>query len=188
MKQIVITYSLLLFTLTGFGQERYSDQNYSKEIKELNINDWVYIGSCISSESPDSLYNIKPIDYLNYLGTFEYDIYDSISNNGNSNKKYLPTIPFKYKVKNSWLQKDDIDTLIQYVHSKELAYMPFSIYSSQAPFQNTTIGIEAMHLISLHKDQDFLYPSLCSVYYFCKPKDQEKLTNEFIKWWKENRN
>jgi hypothetical protein len=53
------------------------------------------------------------------------------------------------------------------------------------PMVNSTVGIEAMHLISIYKDTTFHYPSLCSTYYLCKPEEQVKKAKEFEIWWKE---
>lgn len=180
MKKQIFTYLLIIFSLSVFGQ---IDNNYARKIAELGLADCDKIGSYIFKEAPDSLYTVKPIDFLRYLGTTKYlpkkdKFIEDLS---------VHMITFKYSLDKKWLSENDIDSLIHYVRSKEVARMPYSIYSSQAPWEKTTIGIEAMHLISLYKTENFNYPSLCSVFYFCKPADQDKLADEFINWWNEKK-
>jgi len=181
MKKHILTYLLIIFTLSVFGQITDFDNNCARKIENLDVSDYNKIERYISNETPDSLYTIKPIDFLKYLGTSKYlpkkdKFIEDLS---------VHMIPFKFSLDKKWLTEHDIDSLIHYVRSKEIARMPFSVYSSQAPWEKTTIGIEAMHMINLYKTENFNYPSLCSVVYFCKPADQDKLADEFIKWWTE---
>jgi hypothetical protein len=183
MNRYIFTYLIVIFSLSVSGQINDIDDTYKRTLPEINFVDYNKIESFIFNENPDSLYAIKPMDYLRYLGTTKYipkkdKFIEDLS---------VHMIPFKFSLEKKWLTENDIDSLIHYVKSKEIARMPFSLYSSTAPLEKTTIGIEAMHLINLYKTENFIYPSLCSVYYFCKPADQDKLADEYIKWWTEKR-
>jgi hypothetical protein len=81
------------------------------------------------------------------------------------------------------VKEKDVEGLIKYIYSKQLAFMPWPMISSMFPYANSTIGIEAMHLINIYRHKEFQYPSLCSTYYFCKPETQNSLANDFMKWW-----
>jgi hypothetical protein len=73
---------------------------------------------------------------------------------------------------------------MNFVKSKDFAFIPYSFLSSSASTEKSTVGIEAMHLINIYKNKDFYYPDLCSTVYFCKPENQDKLATEYIIWWK----
>ncbi len=181
MKKHILTYLIIILSLSVSGQINDSNNNYARNIEDIEFTDYNKIGRYIFNETPDSLYTINPIDFLRYLGTTKYlpkkdKFIEDLS---------VHMIPFKISLDKKWLTEKDIDTLIHYVKSKEIARMPFSLLSSQIPLEKTTVGIEAMHLISLYKTDNFNYPSLCSTFYFCKPANQDKLADEFIKWWTE---
>ena len=188
MRRQTLTFILLVFIKIGLSQESNIENFPSKRTTELDFKDWSYVSSMLFNPA-DSLLQVEPIDYLRFLSTFKYDIKDSLLEQLEKHVTILPpTILWKYTINNKWIKKEDIDTLIMFVHSKQPAHIPWPMISSMIPYENTTVGIEAMHLINLYRNEKFHYPSLCSTYYFCKPENQDILADEYVEWWKLNKN
>jgi hypothetical protein len=187
MKRQILTYCFLIFLKFGFSQENNPICRDSIRIAELDSTKWSFVGK-MAFNSVDSLLKIDPVDYLKYLGTFKYQIKDSLVTNLQiHNNKFPSMISWKFTINNCWITKRDVDSLIKYIYSKQPAHMPWPMISSTISNDKTTIGIEALHLINIYRHNDFHYPSLCSTYYFCKPDNQDRLANEFIEWWEKNK-
>jgi len=131
-----------------------------------------------SVENKERLLKIKPLDYLKSLATERLE-------KGIITHKPINTLAFNIRIHNEWVTKEDVKELMEFINNETEAKTPWPMISSQMPLENTTIGIEAMHLIKIYKDTTFHYPSLCSTYYLCKPEDQNKLVLEYQEWWEE---
>ena len=180
---------ILLIPFFNYGQEtnklvsnQSKNKNFSKQLEHLDYKSWKKIKDSKFNKINDSLFKISPVDYLRFLITTEFSGENNLVTN--RNRLFALSIPFENSINNSWIEEKDIEILIKYVKSKEFAYLPYSTISSAASTDNSTIGIEAMHLINIYKNKKFYYPDLCSTIYFCKLENQDKLAEEYIIWWK----
>ncbi|MEC4005531.1 hypothetical protein OX283_012750 [Flavobacterium sp. SUN052] len=150
-----------------------------KKIIPLDSITWEKINNSKFNRINDSLIKIKPINFLRYLTTTNF------KNNliQNRDSSFAPSICFYNRINKNWITKDDVEQLMNYIKSKEFAYIPYSVLSSAASTEKSTVGIEAMHLIKIYRNKEFYYPDLCSTVYFCKPENQDKLAQEYIIWW-----
>ena len=178
MEKIKYYFILFLIPFLNYGQDS-NEIKFDKKITPLDSITWKRINDSKFNRINDSLFKIKPIDYLRYLSTTNF------KNNlvQNRDSFFAPSICFYNHVNNIWVTKEDVAELINYIKSKEFAYIPYSVVSSAASTEKSTVGIEAMHLINIYKNKNFYYPDLCSPIYFCKPENQNKLAEEFILWW-----
>lgn len=176
---VTVTEILEINSKSTISQFLDSKNKYNFKIKLLDSIKWNSINNSKFNRINDSLIKIKPIDYLRYLATSNF------KNNliQNRNSYFAPSICFYNRINNNWINKEDVEQLMNYIKSKEFAYIPYSVFSSAASTEKSTVGIEAMHLINIYKNKDFYYPDLCSTFYFCKPENQDRLAQEYIIWW-----
>ena len=154
---------------------KLSELNYNP----LKISQKKYIEIQLAISNKDSLLKIKPIDFLKSLSHRKLK-------KGTETHKIINTLPFNNTIKNEWVTKQDVEQLMKLIYNQDIAETPWPMISSQMPMINSTVGIEAMHLITIYKDTTFHYPSLCSTYYLCKPENQIETAKEFENWWKEH--
>ena len=126
----------------------------------------------------DSLLKIEPLKYLEALSFVKLD-------KGNAKHKIINTLPLNYFVTDEWIKKSDVEKLMPLIYEKKLSYQPWPTISSQFPNENSTKGIEAMHLIKIFRDSTFRYPSICSTCEISSQKEQDERADELTKWWKE---
>jgi len=146
---------------------------------QLKISDLEYFNIRQSISNKDSLLKVKPIDFLKSLTHRKLE-------KGTKTNKIINTLTFNNTIQNEWVTKQDVEQLIELIYNQDIAETPWPMISSQMPMINSTVGIEAMHLITIYKDSTFHYPSMCSTYYLCKPEEQNEKAKEFDKWWKEH--
>ncbi len=188
MKRYLFAYCLLLLIRTGYSQESSDPSEELLSLPEMDFKSWIRIERMHSINFKDSLPNIRPIDYLRFLGTFQFDMDESGNRSPASGGKVVPPMEvWKFSVTNAWVTRRDVDTLIRYMNCTQKAKIPISVNSTMIPEKNTTIGIEAMHLISLYRNREFNYPSANSTYYLCPPENQQKLAAEFRGWWSQTK-
>ena len=162
----------------GEYPERVQIKLSELDYNSLKIDSQKYFEIQKSMTNKDSLLNIKPIDFLKSL------TYRKLKK-GTETNKIINTIPFNIFIHKEWVTKEDVRQLMKYLYKQDIAETPWPMISSQMPKENSTAGIEAMHLINIYKDTTFHYPSLCSTYYLCKPDEQVEKAKEFEIWWKE---
>jgi len=184
MKMRALVYCLLFLTGISYSQ---SPDEFSKNpptLPDLYFNTWIKLDKLLSKSPKDSLARVRPIDYLRYLVTFQFDSdYELMVRSRNDSKQIPRFMQWKYTFTNAWVAKEDVDTLMRYVYSKQEAKIPWPVTSSYVPDKPSTVGIEAMQLIAIYRSKDFYYPSLCSTYYFCKPENQDDMAAEYVSWW-----
>lgn len=144
----------------------------------FDLGNWIEITNAISQK--DSLLKYRPNDFLRMLSFQKLDT-------GTAMKKKIHSLPFNYFIQGEWVKKEDVAELIKSIYSTKISKAPLPIVSSQMPMVNSTVGIEAMHLIEIYRDSTFRYPSLCSTYYFCKPEEQMQKADELNTWWQKHR-
>lgn len=143
--------------------------NFDKELPPLDIMKKKEIDSLLISDNKENLYKITPIELLQYL----------MSEKENDDKDLIKS--FRYIVPKDWFRKEYIDELIQYVYSTKPAYKINSVFASMATLKKSTVGYEAIHLLSAYRYENFNYPALC---FLCYSKDQEEMADDFVIWWK----
>ena len=176
--KVFLLIALYFFSFTAYNQEL-------SEIEKLNHKDWQSISIKITSF--DSIPEVEPLVYLQFLATLDYPKFDTIRIKSEENQMAL-SMWHKKGLKHEWVDKEDVAQLIKYIRSKQPAKIPLPVISSQLPTKEyqfqSTVGCEAMLLIQLFKDQEFNYPSLCSTCHFCNINNQDELVEEFEAWWK----
>jgi len=167
--------AILFLTCRAFYQdlEPLSKEKYEKIVKEerpITV-DTVIAGkrTVLGKRLGVDFYNLKPYEFLRFLAT--------------NPSSFVSIINMPPK---DWVTKEDVAELMKYINSKQPASAVVSLLSSYYPTQQSTVGIEAMCLISYYRGEH--YPPLCSNLYFCKPENQEEMAEEYLKWWETQRN
>ncbi|GGD31509.1 hypothetical protein GCM10011343_22110 [Flavobacterium orientale] len=138
-------------------------------LKGLEKEEWIMIDRILSYSNADSISKITPIDLLRYLITGTAD--------SESDIKLI-----KYTIPKSWITKENVTQLMPFVYAKKKSRQIQSIMSSFASPKNSTIGLEAMHLINLYRNQNYNYPELC---FLChSKKTQNEMADDYSSWWK----
>ena len=113
---------------------------------------------------------------LNEVNVYQYIELLKIDSNKTKNLKIL-TIGIQ--TKKDWVTKNDIDTLITLISSKEKAKCVMQITSSSMPIgDNSTIGGQVMNIIEAFKDHKPYPTTLTS----CANTDEDRI-KKINQWW-----
>ena len=117
----------------------------------------------------ENLNATSPLDYLNLLACVAEDGTPSV-------------ILFMYRVDNKWVTKEHVTELMKLINSTQPARRPWSSVNDGHASSNSTIGIEAMQLIELYKDSNYVYPTMTDGG-FITAEAQVTKADELRKWW-----
>ena len=158
--------------LTKLNQQEFEAATLRKAIGPDHVGKMPYYEYKLSKDR-------VPMDLLQYLGTA------ALGTTFLEIEEGIATQPgFVSKVAEDWVTKSDVSLLIQYVESRQPAASVTSGLSADiSRCERSSVGVEAMAMIASYRYSDLGYPLGHTGCEFCKPEDQDKMADEYIKWW-----
>ena len=108
MKKHLLLYFLLFFSARGFSQNTSDNSESAGSLPDLYFNSWIRMDKFIAQNPRDSLPHIKPMDYLRYLATYQFDSdYDLLVRSKKESKQTPAFVQWKYTFSNFWITRND---------------------------------------------------------------------------------